>query len=68
MKVWKRIQKLRKITRVQAFTVSAMILGVSLILIALDINPGDIVSYIFVLSLLTTGALFGSTKKKKKKG
>ncbi len=63
----KILKNLKKITRVQAFTVSAMILGVSLILIAMSINPGDLISYIFVASLMTTGALFGSKKKKKKK-
>lgn len=60
----KTIQILRKTTRVQVFTASAIVLGLSLGLIAIDINPGDLISYVFVISLLTTGALFGTGAKK----
>ena len=71
MKVLRQIQSLlksmKKITRVQVFTGSAIVLGLSLVLIAIDFNPGDLISYVFVISLLTTGVLFGTGAKSKRK-
>ncbi len=72
MKVLRQIQSLlksmSKITRVQVFAGAATVCGLSLVLIAIDFNPGDLISYVFVISLLTTGALFGTGAKSKKKG
>ena len=61
------IQSMKKITRVQVFAGAAIVCGLSLVLIAMNINPGDLISYVFVISLLMTGALFGTGAKFKKR-
>ncbi len=57
-----------RITRVQGLWVSASLLIGSFLLIAMGIDPYHWASYLFVISLVTSGALLGMMKRKSKSG